>query len=152
MLFRSIANNKDITAQTTFSSSASSVLIYEIDENTIGVKADSDDNGTFETEVKTNSKSISGCKVELSARKFSYDGNEQKPLLKVTENGNTLAENKDYTVTYENSYGEWLFRRQPFREFYKRIQPLDCVFPAGNHRHKNDRRNFAFCGKQRRYV
>lgn len=101
-----IANNKDITAQTTFSSSASSVLIYEIDENTIGVKADSDDNGTFETEVKTNSKSISGCKVELSARKFSYDGNEQKPLLKVTENGNTLAENKDYTVTYENSYGE----------------------------------------------
>ena len=44
-------NNSDVSR--TFSTQYNSVFIYEIDENTIGLKVDTDNNGTYETELKT---------------------------------------------------------------------------------------------------
>lgn len=45
--------NKDVSATASFSATGNSVYIYEINETTVGVKADTDNNGTFETEVET---------------------------------------------------------------------------------------------------
>ena len=45
------ANNREFTAQTKFSTDYTSVFIYEIDEETIGLKVDTDNNGTYETEL-----------------------------------------------------------------------------------------------------
>lgn len=47
--------NKNTTATASFSTDYDSVLIYEINETTIGIKADADNNGTFETTIDTNS-------------------------------------------------------------------------------------------------
>ena len=41
----------DTKAETSFSTGAGTVYIYEIDENTIGVLADTDGNSTFETDL-----------------------------------------------------------------------------------------------------
>lgn len=45
------ALNKDVTVNTAFSTDSGSVLIYEIDENTIGLKIDADGNGSYETDL-----------------------------------------------------------------------------------------------------
>ncbi|MBQ8001250.1 MAG: dockerin type I repeat-containing protein [Ruminococcus sp.] len=45
------ANNKEVAATASFSTNYDSVFIYEINENTIGVKVDTDDNGTYETDL-----------------------------------------------------------------------------------------------------
>lgn len=45
------ANNRENAAKITFSTTYQKVLIYEIDANTIGIKADADGDGKFETEV-----------------------------------------------------------------------------------------------------
>ena len=47
------ANNKEDSAFTNFSTDYDSVYIYEINPNTIGLKVDTDNNGTYETELKT---------------------------------------------------------------------------------------------------
>ena len=52
------ANNKDFSAEATFSTDYDSVFIYEIDENTIGLKVDTDGNGTYETELPTDTFEI----------------------------------------------------------------------------------------------
>lgn len=49
------AVNDDLNINTVFSTSAKKVLIYSIDDETIGVSADSDGNGTFETKLETGS-------------------------------------------------------------------------------------------------
>ena len=46
-------NNKSDEAITYFTTEYDSVLIYEVDVNTIGIRVDTDDNGTYETDVKT---------------------------------------------------------------------------------------------------
>ncbi len=46
-------NNKDDSAKTKFSTEYKSALIYEINKNTIGIAVDTDNNGTYETKVKT---------------------------------------------------------------------------------------------------
>ena len=48
---RLCANNTDVSASLTFSTDAKSVLIYEIDETAIGLKTDSDGDGTYETDL-----------------------------------------------------------------------------------------------------
>ncbi|MCQ2417941.1 MAG: leucine-rich repeat protein [Oscillospiraceae bacterium] len=45
------ANNYKAAAEKTFSAGCKKVLIYEIDENTIGIKADTDGDGIYETEL-----------------------------------------------------------------------------------------------------
>ncbi len=51
------ANNKNVVATASFSTDYDSVFIYEINENTIGVKVDTDDNGTYETELEIENDS-----------------------------------------------------------------------------------------------
>ncbi len=51
------ANNKTMAATASFSTNYDSVFIYEINENTIGVKVDTDDNGTYETELEVENGS-----------------------------------------------------------------------------------------------
>lgn len=46
---------------------------------------------------------ISKCSVTLSQEKYSYNGAERKPSVTVTEQGRTLVNGKDYTVSYENN-------------------------------------------------
>ncbi|WP_295092070.1 hypothetical protein [Ruminococcus sp.] len=45
------AYNDDVKADVTFSTDYSKVYLFEKDENTIGVAVDTDNNGTFETEI-----------------------------------------------------------------------------------------------------
>ena len=47
------ANNRKDSAAVTFSTKYKSALIYEINKTTIGVKVDTDNDGTYETDVKT---------------------------------------------------------------------------------------------------
>lgn len=48
------ANNRETYAKVAFSTEYNSVFIYEVDENTIGIRVDTDGNGTYETELPTN--------------------------------------------------------------------------------------------------
>ena len=52
------ANNRKTYAQAAFTTEYNSVFIYEIDENTIGIKVDTDNNGTYETELPTDTFEI----------------------------------------------------------------------------------------------
>ena len=47
------AYNDDVKANVTFSTDYPKVFLYEIDENTIGVAVDTDNNGSFETELNS---------------------------------------------------------------------------------------------------
>ena len=47
----SVLAGEEKESAVTFSTKYDSVLIYETDENTIGLKADADGNGTFETKL-----------------------------------------------------------------------------------------------------
>ena len=51
------AENNDVEVSRTFSAGFNSVFIYEIDENTIGLKVDADKNGTYETLLPSGSDS-----------------------------------------------------------------------------------------------
>ena len=102
-----VANNKNITAQTTFSTDAGSVLIYEVDRSTIGVMADTDNDGIFESEVSTDTKSLDNCTLELSERNMIYNSETpSKPEVTLSDGDNTLLEEEDYIVRYENADGE----------------------------------------------
>lgn len=46
-------NNKEVSAEVSFSTDYNKVLIYEIDKNTIGVSVYTDGNGTYETKLNT---------------------------------------------------------------------------------------------------
>ena len=48
------ANNREDEASTQFSTDYDSVLIYEIDKNTIGIRVDKDGDGEYETELETS--------------------------------------------------------------------------------------------------
>lgn len=83
------AEGEGFIADVTFSTNYDDVFIYEIDKNTIGVKVDTDKNGTYETQIPTEethqygSKWMTdakshwkeckcGEKSELSAHKFKW--------------------------------------------------------------------------------
>jgi endoglucanase len=46
-------------------------------------------------------KTISNCKITLSQKYYTYDGNEHKPSVTVAFDGKTLTEGKDYSLTYK---------------------------------------------------
>ena len=50
--------------------------------------------------VKVTSKELSAANVALSQSTFTYNGDEQKPDVTVTVNGNTLVEGTDYTISW----------------------------------------------------
>lgn len=52
-LIKVSAHNDDVKASAVFSTDSSSVFIYSIDENTIGISADKDGDGKFETDIDT---------------------------------------------------------------------------------------------------
>ncbi len=83
------ANNRQDSAHVRFTTKYQSAYIYELDKNTIGVKVDTDKNGTYETQIpteethqygsewRTDAKSHwkeckCGEKSELSAHKFKW--------------------------------------------------------------------------------
>lgn len=51
------AKNDDVQANLTFSTDADSVLLQEVDENTIAAKIDTDGDGVYETKLSTGSES-----------------------------------------------------------------------------------------------
>lgn len=73
-------NNKYDMAYTTFTTEYPSALIYEIDEDTIGIAVDKDDNGTYETTLDTETRKL--AEDEPSEPGFAgicgdLDGDEQ---------------------------------------------------------------------------
>ncbi|MCD8109556.1 MAG: Ig-like domain-containing protein, partial [Clostridiales bacterium] len=54
-------------------------------------------------EVSNTITDISSCTITLSADSFTYDGTEKKPDVTVRNNGLTLAEGTDYTVSFSNN-------------------------------------------------
>ena len=52
------ANNTDVSASLLFSTDEKSVFIYEIDETTIGLKIDADNNGTYETDLTQSLRKV----------------------------------------------------------------------------------------------
>ncbi len=52
------ANNRSVKAYADFSTEYNSVFIYEIDENTIGLRIDADNNGTYETELPSKKSEV----------------------------------------------------------------------------------------------
>ncbi len=54
------ASNRETTASVTFSTDATEVLLYQIDETTIGVAIDTDGNGTFETKLVDGTETVTG--------------------------------------------------------------------------------------------
>ncbi len=69
------ANNREVSAKVSFSTEYDSVLIYEIDENTIGIKVDTDSNGTYETPVDTTSDLFIG----------DVDGDKEVSIMDATQ-------------------------------------------------------------------
>ncbi len=68
-------NNKEDEAHLNFSTDYTSALIYEINKNTIGIKVDTDDNGTYETDIKTAS-SPTITKIEPGNGKMNITWNQ----------------------------------------------------------------------------
>lgn len=62
------ANNREAHAQAAFTTEYNSVFIYEIDENTIGIKVDTDGNGTYETELQNNQDTYQIGDTNLNSR------------------------------------------------------------------------------------
>ncbi len=66
------ARNLDVSASIGFSTDYKKVFIYEIDKNTIGLKVDTDDNGTYETSIKgvpilENNSYLSSDNIQLGS-------------------------------------------------------------------------------------
>ncbi|MGN0154497.1 MAG: leucine-rich repeat protein [Lachnospiraceae bacterium] len=59
---------------------------------------------TFEVTVDVKAKSISTASVKLSGSPFQYNaGASVTPVVEVTLDGNTLVNNKDYSISYEGN-------------------------------------------------
>ena len=97
------ANNKVDEASTTFSTEYPSVFIYEIDKDTIGIRVDTDSNGTYETLLNTNATDVSNASVTLKQSVYAYDGSAKTPGVVVKVGSRTLVQGTDYTVSYTNN-------------------------------------------------
>ena len=53
--------------------------------------------------IREDTKNIEDCNISLSSYYFSYSGNPCEPSVTVTEFGNTLIQDQDYTVTYSDN-------------------------------------------------
>ena len=93
--------NKEVEANTSFSTEYSEALIYEIDENTIGIAVDTDSNGTYETTINTDQKTaVADTDIFVGAGEYVFDGNKVEPKVAVELGDSTLEQGKDYTVEY----------------------------------------------------
>ncbi len=55
------------------------------------------------TKTESGTKSIRQCKVTLGATQYKYDGTIKQPSVKVTDDGDTLKNGTDYSVSYMNN-------------------------------------------------
>lgn len=118
-------NNTFVTAPlspsgVTYKSSDPSIISVSADGTLTALKPGS---ATITMTLKSNTSisvttNVSSC-ISLSDAEISIDnsncicdGTEQKPIIKITYNGNTLKENVDYTLSYSNNidygYG-WVY-------------------------------------------
>ena len=110
------ANNRENEASINFSTDYQKVFVYEIDENTIGLKVDTDNNGTFETELDTSTplentsvlsaqKIIKGGSVKVSANASGGKGGYQYAVYYKPKSGSTwtcvqsFKANRSVTIT-----------------------------------------------------
>ena len=95
------ANNKEVKAATSFSTEYPSAFIYEIDENTIGIAVDTDNNGTYETTLNTESKTtISNAEITTDSSEYVFDDKAVEPIVTVKIGDEILKLGEDYTVEY----------------------------------------------------
>ena len=92
------AKNDDSSPSRIFSTDCSKALIYEINEATIGVKVDADNNGTFETELKTD---INPTSIKLNKTSSTLGKGETITLKAEVSPSNTT--NKTVTWTSSNT-------------------------------------------------
>lgn len=66
---------------------------------------DSDDTGSFTVSVYLDYeiRSISSASIKLSKTSYSYNGQERKPKITVTDNGRTLEEYNDYYISFSSN-------------------------------------------------
>lgn len=58
---------------------------------------------TFSITVSKNIVSLDNCTAVLDKEDYTYDGNAKTPKVTVTEGGNKLTKDTDYTVSYSNN-------------------------------------------------
>ncbi len=104
------ANNREDSVHASFSTSYPSAYICEIDENTVGVKVDKDNNGSYETLIAKGSGekpqapvSIEKAKISGIKTAYTYTGKKQTPKPVVKAAGKNLRNGTDYTVSYKNN-------------------------------------------------
>ncbi len=104
------ANNREDSVHASFSTSYPSAYICEIDENTVGVKVDKDNNGSYETLIAKGSGekpqapvSIEKAKISGIKTAYTYTGKKQTPKPVVKAAGKTLLNGTDYAVSYKNN-------------------------------------------------
>lgn len=59
--------------------------------------------GTQAEAKKVKVTSLTGAKVTLGKKTYTYDGKQKKPSVKVVLKKKTLKKNKDYTITYKKN-------------------------------------------------
>ena len=115
------AENKNVKVKKTFSTDYDSVLIYEIDENTIGLKVDKDGNGTYETDI-TNQSTFKNIST-LSAQTIKL-GETITATAKAT--GGTTP--YTYAVYYKKSSSTSWMKAQDYSTNSKvKIKPAKAV-------------------------
>ncbi len=106
------ASNREVSAHTSFSTEYPAVYIYESDEGTLGVKADTDNNGTYETMIAEGNKvwpepeipvSIENGEISGIKSSYTYTGKDLRPVPVLELEGQILEKGTEYTVSYKNN-------------------------------------------------
>ena len=97
------AHNAESEAVTTFSTDSASVLIYELNENTIGLRADADGDGEFDTELTADELIPIDSFILTVDEPEAFNGEPLEPDVTVTDGETTLVRGVDYTVRYFNN-------------------------------------------------
>ena len=77
--------------------------VYGVSSGTATITAETANGLTDSCNVTVKFIDISKSTIKLEYTETVYDGSEKTPKVTVTNNGETLTENTDYTVLYENN-------------------------------------------------
>ena len=94
--------NDTESATVSFSSTETSALICEADDEGVDVKFDTDSDGNYETSI-SEIKSIEKASVGGVSLSYGYTGKAHTPAITVKVDGVTLVKDIDYTAEYENN-------------------------------------------------
>ena len=115
------ARNMDNSASIGFSTDYKKVFIYEIDKNTIGLKADKDNNGTYETNIK-------GIPILENNSHLSSDYIELGSFVTVTASGRGGVGSLQYAVLYKKqSETKWTVKQEFGKNTTVSIKPEKAV-------------------------